>query len=405
MSKGVVRQGVVSKGLLSGCPLNEGALNEGPLNEGFIEQGSSERGSSVIAASGVGLRGCGAKRLVQALSLAVAALSAACTVPIVPSIESTAAAPRVASSLPSLAEAGISGTAAVTVDIKPIQVSPRVWMVQGDLGPVSLENQGYNSNAAFVVTPAGVVVYDALGTPPLGHELLRQIRHITPLPVRHVIVSHWHADHFYGLQAFKAAGATIWAHRAGQSYLASDAPGARLAERRTSLAPWVNGSARLLPADRWIDAETRFELGGIRFALLPAGHAHTREDLMLWVESEGVLLAGDLMFGARIPFVGDAQTRGWLAAIDQLSRLPIRVLVGGHGEASVRPARDLALTRDYLTFLRERMKRAVAEMETFDEAYRATDWRPFADKPAFGAANRANAYNVFLEMEREALGR
>lgn len=71
----------------------------------------------------------------------------------------------------------------------------------------------------------------------------------------------------------------------------------------------------------------------------------------------------------------------------------------------VRPARDLALTRDYLGFLRERMKRAVADMETFDEAYRTTDWRRFADKPAFGAANRANAYNVYLEMEREALGR
>lgn len=340
-----------------------------------------------------------------AVGLALAALSAACTVPIAPTTDAGQVAAPSGSVTPSLSEAGIVGTAAITVDVRPIQVSPRVWMVQGDLGPVSLQNQGYNSNAAFVVTPAGVVVYDVLGTPPLGHELLRQIRHITPLPVRHVIISHWHADHFYGLQAFKAAGATIWAHRAGQAYLQSEAPAARLAERRNSLAPWVNASARLVPADRWIDAETRFDLGGMRFALLPAGPAHTREDLMLWVESEGVLLAGDLMFGARIPFVGDAQTRGWLAAIDQLTRLPIRALVGGHGEASVRPDRDLELTRDYLTFLRERMKRAVADMETFDEAYRTTDWQRFADKPAFSAANRANAYNVYLEMEREALAR
>jgi glyoxylase-like metal-dependent hydrolase (beta-lactamase superfamily II) len=306
---------------------------------------------------------------------------------------------------PTLADAGIRGTASVTVNVRPIQVSPRVWMVRGDLGPVSLENQGFNSNAAFVVTPAGVVVFDVLGTPVLGHELLRQIRHITPLPIRHVIISHWHADHFYGLQAFKAAGATIWAHRAGQAYLASEAPLARLAERRRSLSPWVNDSARLISADRWIDTDTRFELGGMRFALLPAGPAHTSEDLMLWVESEGVMLAGDLMFGARIPFVGDALTRGWLEGIEQLARFPIRVLVGGHGEASVQPARDLALTRDYLRFLRDRMGKAVAELETFDEAYRNTDWSAFADKPAFQAANRANAYNVFLEMEREALGK
>lgn len=335
------------------------------------------------------------------LMIVSAVLLGACSVPIDP--VSTRA--QMQSDTPTLEQSGIRGTAPITVDVRPIQVSPRVWMVRGDLGPVSLDNQGYNSNAAFVVTPAGVVVFDALGTPPLGHELLRQIRHITPLPIRHVIISHWHADHFYGLQAFKAAGATLWAHRAGQAYLASDAPAARLAERRGSLAPWVNASARLVPADRWIDTETRFELGGMRFSLLPAGPAHTSEDLMLWVESEGVMLAGDLMFGARIPFVGDAKTRGWIEAIDQLSRFPIRVLVGGHGEPSVQPARDLGLTRDYLRFLRERMGKAVADMETFDEAYRTTDWSRFADKPAFQAANRANAYNVFLEMEREALGK
>lgn len=305
----------------------------------------------------------------------------------------------------SLQEAGIIGTSPVTVSVRPVQVSPRVYVVQGDLGPVSLGNQGFNSNAAFILTPDGVVVYDTLGTPALGFELLRQIRRITPLPIRHVIISHWHADHFYGLQALNATGATVWAHRAGQAYLNSDAPRARLEERRTSLAPWVNASARLIPADRWIDAETAFELGGLRFVLLPAGPAHTREDLMMWVESDQVLLAGDLMFGARIPFVGDALTRGWLNALDDLIRRPIRVLVGGHGEPSSEPARDLALTRDYLRLLRERMGRAVADLETFDEAFGNTDWSRFADKPAFSAAHRANAYNVFLEMEREALGR
>ena len=59
-----------------------------------------------------------------------------------------------------------------------------------------------------MVTDDGVVVIDALGSPALAEELLAQIRRITPQPVRHVIVTHYHADHIYGLQAFKAAGAT-----------------------------------------------------------------------------------------------------------------------------------------------------------------------------------------------------
>ena len=65
------------------------------------------------------------------------------------------------------------------------------------------DNEGHTSNAGFVVTAQGVVVFDALGTPSLGWDLLQQIRKITDQPVRYVVVSHYHADHIYGLQAFK----------------------------------------------------------------------------------------------------------------------------------------------------------------------------------------------------------
>src|SRR5690606_40131262 len=103
--------------------------------------------------------------------------------------------------------------AAVTVDVDPQRVSERVWYVRGDTGMVSLRNEGFNSNAGFVVTDEGVVVFDALGTPALGAVLLERIRRITKQPVRRVVVSHYHSDHFYGLQALKDAGAEVWAHR------------------------------------------------------------------------------------------------------------------------------------------------------------------------------------------------
>lgn len=294
--------------------------------------------------------------------------------------------------------------APVTVPVSPIRVGAHSWYVQGDLGAVSTANQGFNSNAGFVVTPEGVVVFDALGTPPLGAELLRRIRTITALPVRHVVVSHYHADHFYGLQAFKDAGAEIWAHALGREYLRTDAPIARLAERRESLAPWVTADARIVPADHWIEGVTVFRLGGLRFTLIPVGPAHTPEDLMMFVEDDGVLFGGDLAFGARIPFVGDADSKGWLAALDGLAARAPRVMVGGHGAASTDAARDLSMTRDYLRFLREQMGRAAQDMTPFDEAYARTDWSRFSGQPAFDAANRRNAYNTYLLLERESLG-
>jgi glyoxylase-like metal-dependent hydrolase (beta-lactamase superfamily II) len=138
--------------------------------------------------------------------------------------------------------------------------------------------------------------------------------------------------------------------------------------------------------------------------VLTVGPAHTAEDLMLLVEEEGVLFAGDLMFAGRVPFVGDADSRSWLESVRRLARMNPKVIVGGHGPASRDAARDLALTRDYLAFLRDAMGRAVDRMQSFEEAYAATDWSRFRDLPAFEAANRRNAFNTFLRMEQEALG-
>lgn len=302
------------------------------------------------------------------------------------------------------APAARAGGAPVTVELKPVRLGPHSWVVLGDLGMISHENQGFNSNAGFVITDDGVVVFDALGTPPLGAALLREIRKLTDKPVRIVVVSHYHSDHMYGLQAFKEAGAQIWAHRLAREYLATDAPDERLKERRQSLAPWVDERTRVLPADRWLDGETSFELGGVAFRVIPVGPAHTPEDLMLYVENDGVLYAGDLMFGSRIPFVGNADPKNWLQALERLIERKPRVLVGGHGEVSRNASRDLAATREYLHFLREQMGRAVEQMMNFEEAYRSTDWSRFRDAPAFEDANRRNAYNTFIRMERESLG-
>jgi glyoxylase-like metal-dependent hydrolase (beta-lactamase superfamily II) len=62
-------------------------------------------------------------------------------------------------------------------------------------------NEGNTSNAGYVVTGDGVVIFDALGTPSLGWALLNDIRGKTDKEVRYVVVSHYHADHIYGRPA------------------------------------------------------------------------------------------------------------------------------------------------------------------------------------------------------------
>ena len=269
------------------------------------------------------------------------------------------------------------------------------------------ENRGFMSNAGFVVTPDGVVVFDALATPALAHSMIAAIRKLTSQPIRRVIVSHYHADHVYGLQVFKAAGADIWARIEGQQYLASDLARERLAQRRRDLSPWINDSTHLISADRWLtfsnDEPIHFELGGTRFELIDGGDSHASGDLMLSVPDEDVLFAGDLFFTGRLPFVVDGNTREWLQALGRLERSGARIVVPGHGSASKHAEKDLAVTRQYLEFLREQMGRAVLELLTFEQAYDSIDWSTFQDLPTFDLANRRNAYTVFLEMQAEML--
>jgi glyoxylase-like metal-dependent hydrolase (beta-lactamase superfamily II) len=287
--------------------------------------------------------------------------------------------------------------------VRAQRVADNVWMVQGEAALGSSANRNFISNAAFVVTREGVVVIDALGTPALAEELAAEIGRVTPLPVRHVIVTHYHADHIYGLQVFKARGAVIHAGAGGRDYLASDTAARRLAASREELFPWVDEQTRLVGADRWLEADTVLEVGGERLRIHLAGPAHTPEDIVVLHEATRVLFAGDIVFRGRIPFVGQADSSGWIRALDRLLSFEPRLIVPGHGPASGQSAADLRLTREYLVFLRESMGRAAADLEPFEEAYARTDWSRFEALPLFRAANRINAYNTYLLMEAQGV--
>ncbi|AEG92462.1 MBL fold metallo-hydrolase [Ramlibacter tataouinensis] len=288
-----------------------------------------------------------------------------------------------------------------TAAVAAVQVSPSAWYVQGLSALGTAANRNFISNAGFIATPEGVVVIDALGSPRLARELMAEIWRVSRRKVTHVIVTHYHADHIYGLQEFQAAGARILAGPGALEYLHSDAAASRLAASRVELAPWVDEQTRLVHADEWIGSRRELVLGGVRLSLIPVGPAHTPEDLVVFLPSEKVLFAGDLVFRGRLPFVGQANSGRWIRALDTLLALDAHVIVPGHGPLSTSARQDVQLMRDYLGHLRETMGRAAREMEPFDQAYARTDWSRFEQLPLFRVANRMNAYNTYLLMERE----
>lgn len=292
----------------------------------------------------------------------------------------------------------------VTVDVSIERVSEHAYYAPGVAGTAT-DNEGFVSNAGFVITDEGVVVFDSLGSPSLAWALREHIRKLTGQPVVKVVVSHYHADHIYGLQVFKDEGAQIIAPRGAYEYLDSPVSEERLEERRLSLDPWVNDDTRLVRPDLMIEESHRFSLGGIDFQLDYLGSAHSDGDLTMYVIQDRVLFSGDIIFEGRVPFVGDADTRHWLETLQALETNQLAALVPGHGPAADDPVGAVARTREYLAYLRDVMGAAVENLDDFAGAYEAADWSRFEDLPAFAAANRRNAYQVFLSMEAESLGR
>ena len=298
-------------------------------------------------------------------------------------------------------EKALPQVAATKPLMKAMRVVPNVYYVQGVSEMGSSANQNFISNAGFVVTPEGVVVIDALGSPELARRLLAEIAKVTNKPIHTVVLTHYHADHIYGLQVFKDLGARIVAHGAAREYLTSDTARLRLESSRQELWPWVDEKTRLVPADEWLTGSRVLNVGGVRFDIQPMGPSHTAEDLVVYLPQQKVLFAGDLVFRNRIPFVGQANSRHWIESLQELLKFDAQWVVPGHEPISNDAKADMTLTRDYLIYLRKTMGRAANDMEPFESAYNSVDWSKFEKMPLFKSANRMNAYNTYLQMEQE----
>jgi glyoxylase-like metal-dependent hydrolase (beta-lactamase superfamily II) len=297
----------------------------------------------------------------------------------------------------------------ITIALKIDQVPGKpIYYSTGNPGVPGKDNEGNTSNAGFVITSDGVVVFDALGTPSLGWALLQHIRKVSNRKIRYVVASHYHADHIYGLQAFRdhTDAMIVAQERAGEykenEETADEKANQRLDQRRGVLFPWVDNNTRVVPPDITFRDRMTIALGDRRLTLLYAGPAHSSSDMMMLVQPDGVLFAGDIVQNSRIPHMNsdDVSTTQWLAALAEVERLDPNFIIPGHGMASMQAKQAIAFTRDYIQYVRSAMTKAVESWTDFDAAYTAADWSKYRDMPAFAANNRGNAYRIYLELEQ-----
>jgi len=290
----------------------------------------------------------------------------------------------------------------VDVEMPLIKVSEHVYYVQGIAGTPT-KNKGFISNSVAIITDEGIIIFDALGTPSLAKRFVNQIKKISNKPIKKIFISHYHADHFYGLQGLLSPKVEIYAPAGAQNYLAREGAQIRLNTRRKALKPWLNETTKLIPADHYLTKDMQFKFGGLDISVLLFGSAHSDGDLSLYIKQDQVLLSGDLLFTGRIPFIGGENIKNWITKIDALSKLPSKWIIPGHGAAFKEFKRGSKLTKNYLILMESVMTTGVEDLMSFDEIYKTTDWSEFEKLPTFEDGNRINAYRVFLNAEKAAL--
>jgi glyoxylase-like metal-dependent hydrolase (beta-lactamase superfamily II) len=270
-----------------------------------------------------------------------------------------------------------------------------------------------NSNTAIIESDDGVTVVDTHSKPSAARVIVEQLRALTDKPVRHVVNTHFHWDHWHGNEVYPAAypGAEIVTNQitreamvrkgtkriqdhvravpAEIAKLRADLAAARTPEQRAKL----EGDLRLAEAYLAEVKALRPALPTIAFErtmtlyrrdreiqLLYLGRAHTEGDVFVYLPKEKVVITGDAVIGWT-PFMGDGYPEDWVGTLDRLAQLDFTHLVMGHGEPA---GRDWLRTfRGYVADLVDAVRGEVAAGATLDEVKQRVPARlaPTYEKP------------------------
>jgi len=219
------------------------------------------------------------------------------------------------------------------------------------LGVFALTAEG-DPNSGVVIGDDSVLVIDARATPAMAGELVTRVRKVTEKPIRHVLLTHYHAVRVLGVAGYEER----------VNVIASDATYGMIVERgQQDMDSEIQRFPRLFRAKETIPGLTwpnlvfhermTVWLGGREVQIVHAGRGHTRGDTIAWLPKEKVLFAGDLVEFGATPYCGDAHFSDWPGTLDRLAAYGPQALVPGRGEALTTPeqvGRGIAETRAFL---------------------------------------------------------
>ena len=210
------------------------------------------------------------------------------------------------------------------------------------------------NNPAWIIAGDQVIVIDPGSSVQAGRMVVQAIKKTTKLPVTTVYNTHIHGDHWLGNQAILEAWpkAVLIAHpdmiakaKAGEAEIWVNMM-SRLTEGYT------DGTRAEIPTVATTDGMTS-KIGTRTFKVHSSNDAHSKTDIMIEVDN-GVLFTGDNVLNGRVARMDDGTFVGNIKAIDHASRLPVKIVVPGHG--NVGGTAILKAQRDFFQTLFDAVK-------------------------------------------------
>jgi glyoxylase-like metal-dependent hydrolase (beta-lactamase superfamily II) len=237
-----------------------------------------------------------------------------------------------------------------------------------------------SSNSAFLVTDEGVLVVDTRHHPRDGQDLLNRIRSITDKPIKWVVNTHFHGDHTYGNSVFKAAGATIIAHKDTARIMQQVAD--KEFERRQPFFRSRNYDPRevqLTLPDVTFDKEVNIRLGGRDVRLSYFGPGQNPGDTFVFFpfpHAQAVFTPGAFARRSMPNMAFTLSVDSWIDLLKQVAAMDALTVMPPHGDiATTADVKDLG---EFLRFEYALVKKAVDDGVPIDTAVGTLDFSPYS---------------------------
>ena len=199
-------------------------------------------------------------------------------------------------------------------------------------------------NSGVIITPEGVVVVDTQINAPMARRMLEAIRKLTDAPIRYVINTHYHWDHWSGNAVFKQAGATIVSGELTREFMHGRHHRQRAFLRSRGFA--IPPDDPVL-ADQTFDKEMTLQLGSLPIHILHLGRAETDDANAVYLPTENCVISGDTLMTGSFPILGQpvmveglSDDRSWIKALEKMKALGPEVIIPGHGPVGGIPEID-----------------------------------------------------------------